>query len=186
MNDDFIKLDEWMLDTTRRERERRVPEKDLTGFQEEVMRKIMARQHQGFSIPYGGLAMVSVFSLAVILGAVFYLNGTPSKKETPRVSSSAAPVTAPVVQKVILPVPAVIPNIPVTVPEVEVSKPAANMSQPATLSESEILDEIEALKELGVWTEDDEDRAGIPVEVIFADLDMAPDFDSSIAPAPAA
>ncbi len=184
MNDDFIKLDEWMLEATRREREGRVPEKDLLGFQEGVMRKIMERQRRGFGFPSMGLAMVSVFSLAVIFGAVVYLNRMPSKKETPVVSSAPAPVAAPVIKKVILPVANVIPNIPVTVPEVKVSGPSVSVSQPSLLSESEIMEEIEALKELGAWTEEDEERAGIPVEVSFADLDMAPDFDQST-PAPA-
>ena len=41
------------------------------------------------------------------------------------------------------------------------------------VTEAEILSDIEALKELGVWTEEDEEKLGILAEERFSELELA-------------
>lgn len=162
MSDDFKKLDDWMMDAAKNTREQKIPEGELKDFHEGVMRKIMERQNAGAGFPYMGLAFVAALSLAVTFGAVIYMKSVKVEPVTQEEASEIKPVAAaPVLQQEI-------PEIktPVPQPKVQASAPALN--------EAEIIDEIEALKELGAWTEEDEAEAGIPVEVTFGDLDFTP------------
>ena len=149
MDNDFKKMDDWMMDAARQEREKRVPEKDMKEFHDGVIKKILERQRHGIGMPYVGLGMAGVLSLALILGLVIYLRPNPAAKVKPAVEQ------------------------PIAVSSTTVQEKASSVeaAAPPPMTESSLVEDIEALKELGVWTDQDEEEAGIPVEVIFSDLE---------------
>ena len=71
---------------------------------------------------------------------------------------------------------------PIVVPVKSASPTYVIMRSPG--SPSEIVNEIEALKELGVWTDEDEEKLGIALEETFSELELAFDDNSQI-PGPA-
>ncbi len=156
MSDNFEKLDEWMMEVTRAAREKKVPEKDRQGFQESVMRKIAERQIVSPGIPYFGVSVMAAICVLAVLGVIWM----------------SRPATAPAPKTEVKPFVQAQPAAPMTSAPVIISqeaKPAAVSKKPMT--EQEILNDIEALRELDSWTEQDEEEAGIPVEVTFSDLD---------------
>jgi hypothetical protein len=178
MSDDFKKLDDWMMDAAKREREQRVPEKDLQAFHDGVMKKILERGNRGFGMPYAGFAAAAALTFAMVLGTVIYIQNVrvPVSEESAKLSQNGTRAQArvekePMLAAVKTPA-AVFYREPVSQPQASPA-PKALAVQPPPLTESDIVDEVEALKELGVWTEDDEAEAGIPVEVTFGDLEAA-------------
>lgn len=171
MENKFEEMDQWMMKASRDVREQKISQKELNAFHESVMSKIMIQQPSHWSLPYTGLMFAAAFSLAIILGTVFYLHQVQvSKTEEKPVKVEVKLITAPMI-----PSPAVndqaahvtaMPQAPTPV----MSQPAVSTAIPI-FQEMEILEEIEALKELGVWTEEDEEEAGIPVEAAFIELE---------------
>lgn len=175
MEDKFGKMDKWMMNASREVREQRISRKELDAFHEEVMKKIAASQTSGWKLPFPGMMMAAGFSLAVILGAAFYLNQVRVVPEEKPVKAEVKLVTEPLVPAPQIKEPAM-PE-PISIPVISQAAPAALSQQvpasaPAVLAkEEDLLQEIEALKELGLWTEEDEEEAGIPVETAFAELE---------------
>ena len=171
MGEDFKGLDDWMMTVTRGERQGHVPDKDLEDFHDEVMKKILERQRSGFGHPYAGFAVAAGISIAVIFSAILYIRLVPVEKPKPvamEVTKQAA----------------VSPIIPASVETVKAETLAsqAKKAELPVFTEATLVDEIEALKELGAWTEDDEAEAGIPADVTFSDLEVGLQTSQSFMP----
>ncbi len=175
MENDFEKMDEWMMKASRRAREQKVPQKELDAFHEGVMKKIVDGSRPGFGMPFAGFVFAGAFTAAVVLGAAFYFRQVTV---TPDV---AAPVRAEVT--LVTPTDVPLPEIPVSpiiqtppVPALVTVQPIMDMPgfskiEDPAFKDEDILEEIEALKELGVWSEEDEEEAGIPIEAAFLELE---------------
>ncbi len=72
---------------------------------------------------------------------------------------------------------------PVTQQTAPAPEPAS--AQLKELEESDIVSEIEALKELGVWTDEDETAIGIPADTALGDLEYGLESDPAITFSPA-
>lgn len=161
--DEFEKMDDSMLKTFRPLREQKFSKAEMDDFHAKVMKQIADRPIPQAGFPYAGLVTAAAFSAAVIFAAAFYFHQlqVPPHQE--------APVKAKVVR---------------TIPIPEIPAPQISVPAPVVIAEEDLLAEIEALKELGVWTEEDEEEAGIPVEAAFLELARyAEDFQQ---PSPAA
>ena len=167
MSQDFEKLDKEMMEKMKNLREQKMPEGLLWNFGAQVERKILARQAR----PTGmGLGWASLFAA----GLAFLLFGVAVWKLLPaRPRVVPVPVTASVTS-----IPAV--SAPVILrPKAEESTRDILRSAPA-----EIVNEIEALKEIGVWTDEDEEKIGIALEETFDELELAFE-DNTVIPAEA-
>ena len=92
---------------------------------------------------------------------------------TPILMVRPAPLRAPGVT----PAPSLVSSLAEPAKPVQVSAPAPKAKVP--LSDQEIFSEIEALRELGAWSEEDEEAIGIPAESIFSELELTDqDFKS--------
>jgi hypothetical protein len=183
MSDEFNKLDDWMMEIVKPEREKRLSEEDLKGFHDDVMKRVIERQNRGFGSPYVGFAFAAALSLAVIFGAVLYMRSVNIEKE--KIAETGGPVKTNAEKK---PAPqyAAIDKRDSGKEFLSGSLSNASLPQAAPLTEANILDEIEALKELGSWTEEDEAEAGIPADVTFADLEVGGQTNQPQVPAPQA
>lgn len=156
MVDDFKKMDEFFQKIFREQSENFSPEKNMKGFSDSVVKKILERQRSrqiGFSLALG-------FSAAAILGLAMVV--VIQQKQMP---VAEAP------EKMEAQAPAVITN-EIAAPEAiqtESAKPAAPAVRETVTAET-IAADIEALKELGLWTEQDEEAIGIPVETAFSEV----------------
>lgn len=160
----FEQLDREMMKNMETMRLRPVPPEIRKDFRRSVEQRILLElRGGGFSL------MTFAVPLCVLaLGAAlcwFYLRPpriqppaetVPQKKETVQVRQ---PV--PAVPREVRPARAV---QPVPVRPVSIQLPV--------ITENNVVDEIEALKELGAWTDQDETDIGIPADQSFAELDL--------------
>ena len=162
MNREFEKMDSEMMEIFKPARNQAMPEGLLKNFSARVESKILKGNIRA-GLGGGGLAAwgFAFFILAVVLWRVLPAQGP-----------AAVPVPVIVLESPALRVP----------PGAKQSPVPHDVSAPAT--ETEILSDIEALKELGVWTEEDEEKIGILAEERFSELELAFE-DNSQFPGPA-
>ena len=153
MADPFEKLDKEMMEALQEVRHQKIPEGLLRNFSTEVQRKIQERNIRPAGIGLG-------LGIWVILALAFLTFGMVIWKLLP-------PAPKPKVVPILMPV----SQIPAAATPSS-SAPPSKIT-PAPLTESEIISEIEALKELGVWTEEDEAKLGITLEETFSELELA-------------
>jgi hypothetical protein len=182
MNDDFKKLDEWMMNASKKAREKKVPEKDLQDFHDNVMKKILERQNAAPGFPYAGLAAVAAFSLAVIFGAVMYMHSVKVEKNETEKAQTVENQRLDAIHSG----PSHYASLDGKDDGKQFMSGSLSSAEGPTrvpLTEASIVDEIEALKEIGAWTEEDEAEAGIPVEVTFGDLEVGMEYSRQPIPA---
>ena len=162
-NESFEKMDKEFLNSLKNAREKKVPEGIRRDFKRSVEERLASAGQPAF-----GLSLVAVPALVLVLGAAlcwFYVKPAPpvqknisvetelQKKETVTEALPAA------VQKIVH------SNVQMN------AHPAAQHPELAQITESNIVNELEALKELGVWTEKDEEEIGITSNQIFEELE---------------
>ncbi len=166
MNHEFEKMDAEMMETFKRARNQEIPEGLLKNFSASVERKILERhvRPSRLGVGWAGLA---------VLGFAFLIFGAVLWRLLP--ATRPAPVQVPV-QAV---------NSVILRPEAEESREILRSAQDDKRraqddkqriqndDSTEILSDIEALKELGVWTEEDEEKLGILAEERFSELELA-------------
>ncbi len=172
-NKEFEKLDQDLMKGLSGLREKQVPQEIRKNFKRSVEERILGLGRPApfsfsvFVVP----ACVLVFGLALCW---FYLR---PKHVEPLVAEPK-------------------PMVKAEMPKVETAKPEAKSSavvipekpvmvsvaKPAEINENELLEEIEALKELGVWTDEDEKDIGISTDQLFEELEiMAGEFSQAAA-----
>lgn len=173
------------MKAARASREKQFSQNEMDQFHTDVMKKVSSLPARGAGMPFAGLALTAVFALSVIGAAVFYLNRVPVEKmESTPVKADVRLVTPPIVSPVVTEIVDRMntPAVPSQVPAPLMKRETETQAPAAGVKEDELLEEIEALKELGVWTEEDEEEAGIPVEAAFLELaNYVSDNQSSVA-----
>ncbi len=163
MNDkNFEKMDEAWMQALRSVREKKVPNNILRNFDVLVAQRIIHQQKEN-PVFAGGWALVLLPALAIVLAVGIWRFFPEFKKPSPTVPALTSQFVQPE---------------PLKVEAVEALVPAA--ISVADLHEEEIADEIEALKDLGVWTDEDESSVGILPENTFDELDMALENDGAL------
>lgn len=162
MNGDFEEVDREMMAALKGMRDQKMPEGLLKDFSAGVERKILERKIRPAGSGAGWVG-VFVFCFAFLIFGVVLWKLFPVSK------------------------PQVIP-VPVTV-TMTASVPGASKPEGGIpgkikmpLNEAEITSEIEALRELGVWTEEDEEKLGIVMEETLSELELAFEDNTQIAP----
>ncbi len=170
----FEKMDREWMDSLERMRERKVPEDIRRGFRKSVEQRIL-KAGQGFSFsPAPVLTAVAIVCLGAAL-CWFYLRPrqplvVTRPEQRIQYPNASDAVTSFNQEEASAGLPA-----PVPASVVRDTAPRAALPLPSgpVLDESNIVEEIEALKELGVWTDDDEEEIGVSAEQIFNELEMA-------------
>lgn len=145
----FEQMDQDFEKIFRPHKEARVPDELLKDFDTQVKRRILDRKSRAF--PFGiAYAALAVLVLTIAAFGLFFW-------------------------KINLPTPR-----PVAEPVAAVSSQAPIQSTPETadLEESDLLTEIAALQELGVWTEADDDSIGISIEQSLSELELGLETES--------
>ena len=172
----FEKMDADFEKLFRPLKEEHVPDELFKNFELQVKRKILEQERPPISLGswYAAVA-VSLVTLAVIGILVWRMN-----------IKSAEPVREPAVRTVLTQAPVSVdpaPRLsekPVQIEGKDKNKgieSSSNLSKdtpavPAPLEESDLITEIEALQELGVWTEEDDNAIGISAEYSLSELEM--------------
>lgn len=168
--DKFEKLDAELMKGLSGLREKSVPAEIRRNFRRSVEERVL-RMNRPAAFSWNA-AILPVFVLGLAIGfSWFYLKPKPVRPVVTAVPTieqeirQTAPPTQAVQKRASVTREVVQPQIPL--------KPAAAVQEslPA-ISESELVSEIEMLKELGAWTEEDEAEIGIPSEQIFEELEM--------------
>lgn len=156
MIESFEKMDKEFLDGLKNIREKKVPDTVRQNFKQSVERRIMsAGRPAGFGFSF---AMLPVFVLAAGVALCwFYLRPNRPVPVNVEIKQESAPIQTPAL-------------VLKTVPEAPV-KIQPNAPKLEEITESNLVAELEALKELGVWTEQDEEEIGIPADLIFEELE---------------
>ena len=163
MADEFEKMDDYLKKVFRDQKDIFQPGKDLKGFSDSVVKRILERQRNrqiGFGIAAG-------FSAVAVFGMVMVFVMQPRPATAPEISAPAA-VEAKVPASMVNQAREIIPAV--SKKQELVQAPAATVTVPEPVTEETLAAEIEALKDLGVWTEQDEEEIGIPADVIFAEI----------------
>ena len=159
----FEKLDQEMMRSLGTVRRKRVPEEIRKNFRAAVEKRILeSTRPGGFPLLFAAVpAVVLILGLALCW---FYLRPAPRPL-------MPEPALARTVRSAMVPAAAPAPKAAAPVIEVAKPQPPAPEAQLSKITENNIVDEIEALKELGAWTDDDEQAIGIPSDQIFEELE---------------
>jgi hypothetical protein len=182
----FEELDQQMMDFTKTSREKSVPKKELENFNSEVMKKIARFESEPPDFnPL--LISISLFCFLIMVSGMVFIHSVETGKIHPKklqflLPAPAAAMTHETIAVKLQPVPA--PQVPPAVIPAAVSSQPAQGQTVRSLNEEELIAEIEALRELGVWTEEDEEQAGMPVEVTFAETELFIEQTSVVTPGP--
>ncbi len=177
-HESFEKMDKDFLSSLKNVRERKVPEAVRRNFKRSVEERLASSVRPGgFS-----LSFLILPALAVVFGAVLcwiYLKPVPSGREMiPAEAEAQKNEIAPQMAGAPLPAPgfkapalsagaqkAIHSNVQID------DQPSAKQPELSQITESNIVSEVELLKELGVWTEKDEEEVGITSDQIFEELE---------------
>lgn len=174
-DESFEKLDQELMKGLKEARERRVPEEALKGFSDSVAKRILERKNR--KPAFGFPAWVVIPAFALLAGAgLWYWMGV-------KVPQTPSPENLKMRPQAVPSVPGIVPETRrVAAPAKEListpTAPAANPISLPALQDSDIADEIEALKELGEWTEEDEEVIEIPLEESFTELEGVLDTEN--------
>lgn len=163
-HDSFEKMDREFLDGLKNVREKKVPESIRANFKRSVLERLVsAGKPAAFSLSF---AAVPVLILA-LGGALcwFYLKPNRAVPDNLRTRAEVLKAEAENKEKPT----EVFPAIPKQVKTTEES--ALRVPELVKVTESNLISELEALKELGVWTEADEEEIGISADQIFVELE---------------
>lgn len=168
----FEKIDQELFEKLQEVREKKVPASLRSDFSLEIERRI-----EGMGRPFVFHPGYAILPICAVLGAAlcwFYLKPEPRVPEPhPAVLISAA-AQAPTEKKTFTSKPLIVSSAP------SQSVPVVKESILPQITESNLVSELEVLKELGVWTEEDEQEIGISRDLIFEELEtFAGDLFSS-------
>ena len=152
MSQDFEKMDKEMMEALKELRGQKIPEGLLKDFSAGVEQKIRDRNVRPLGAGLGWTSFLALGVAFLVFGIVIW-KLLPSR---PRV----------------IPIPARSAAESPAVFSTRATAPAAEKFS-APLAEAEISSEIEALRELGVWTDEDEQKLGIALEETFDELELA-------------
>lgn len=143
MNNDFKNLDDWMMKAARGERDQKMSPEELKAFQASVIKKIAERKAPGSIFGMPAASMVFVFGLLFLLAlsGAYFLGMQIGKTAKPSLSQAQ-----------------------------QNSSVSSELSR-APLKDETLLIEVAVLRELGVWTDDDEQAIGIPLDALMQELD---------------
>lgn len=165
-NGSFEKMDKEFLDNLKSVREKKVPESVRKDFKQSVEKRLFAA---GQPAPFAfSFAVVPVLILG--LGAAlcwFYLRpnrAVPDNMQTRAEVLKAEQLKKETPPEVIVPIN---PKVPVKT----TAETALRVPELPQVTESNLVAELEALKELGVWTEKDEEEIGISADQVFVELE---------------
>ncbi len=168
----FDKLDRDLMKGLQTLREKPVPQEIRRNFRRSVEERILEIGRPPLFSWQTALIPAAVLVLGLALIVLFVkprpVTVSPQMKEAPAViretAKSEVKILAPA-----LPMPSEVKR------EVQVDREIQNQNpqtQAAVVSESDLLSEIETLKELGVWTDEDEEEIGISSDQIFEELEI--------------
>ena len=170
-NESFEKMDREFLSSLKDVREKKVPEEIRRDFKRSVEERLASAGQPGF-----GLSLLAAPALVLVLGAALcwvYLKPAPPVQENIPVETELQKKET-VTEALPAPMPVAAPApVPAAVRKIVHSDVQMNAQLPklAQITESNIVNELEALKELGVWTEKDEEEIGITSDQIFEELE---------------
>ena len=177
MKDDFDKLDKEMMERLKPVREKSIPESIRKNFAEDVEKKIIDGEPASGGFGWG---VVLAPALLVFVGVVVFLKMTAVPEKASQVVPPAQPI-AKVAKPIAAPTPV---DVPAPVAQTPVKSSVVDeVEQLSVETESELFSEIEVLKELGVWNEEDDQILDISMEDSLREMELfAEDFASFEAP----